>query len=104
VASEVYINTRGFLDYLHQIGDVGPGDLSRGQQNWFAHARQDPGRGTNYTEPQTGNPDSFAAKFQQMRQRQVPLDEIERDIDAHSRQPIRRQLSRRKVRISARGD
>ncbi len=23
---EVYINTRGFLDYLHQIGDVGPGD------------------------------------------------------------------------------
>ncbi|MDH3662679.1 MAG: phosphomannomutase, partial [Alphaproteobacteria bacterium] len=23
---EVYINTRGFLDYLHQIGDVGSGD------------------------------------------------------------------------------
>ncbi len=23
---EVYINTRGFLEYLHQIGDVGPGD------------------------------------------------------------------------------
>jgi phosphomannomutase len=23
---EVYINTRGFLDYLRQIGDVGPGD------------------------------------------------------------------------------
>jgi phosphomannomutase len=23
---EVYINTRGFLDYLHQIGDAGPGD------------------------------------------------------------------------------
>jgi phosphomannomutase len=23
---EVYINTRGFLDYLHQIGNVGPGD------------------------------------------------------------------------------
>jgi phosphomannomutase len=23
---EVYINTRGFLDYLHQIGDVEPGD------------------------------------------------------------------------------
>jgi phosphomannomutase len=23
---EVYINTRGFLDYLHQIGDVRPGD------------------------------------------------------------------------------
>ena len=22
---EVYINTRGFLDYLHQIGDIGHG-------------------------------------------------------------------------------
>lgn len=58
---EVYINTRGFLDYLHQIGDVDPGDLSRGLQNWFADARQDTGRGTNYTEPQLDNPDSFAA-------------------------------------------
>ena len=33
------------------------------------------------------------AIFQQMRQRQVPSDEIERDIDARFRQPIRRQLS-----------
>jgi hypothetical protein len=90
--------------HVHTSIPVDPGDLSRGQQNWFADARQDPGRGTNYTEPQPGNPDSFAAKFQQMRQRQVPPDEIERDIDARFRQPIRRQLSRRKARISMRGE
>jgi hypothetical protein len=90
--------------HVHTSIPVDPGDLSRGHQNWFADARQDPGRGTNYTEPQPGNPDSFAAKFQQMRQRQVPPDEIERDIDARFRPPIRRQLSRRKARISARGD
>ena len=90
---EVYVKTRCFLHNLHQIGDVDPIDLSRGLQHWRADARQDPGRGTNYTEPQLGNPDSFAAKFQQMRQRQVPPDEIERDIDARFRQPIRRQLS-----------
>ncbi len=90
--------------HVHTSIPVDPGDLSRGLQNWFADARQDPGRGRNYTEPQLCNPDSFAAKFQQMRQRQVPPDEIERDIDARFHQPIRRQLSRRKVRISARGD
>jgi hypothetical protein len=83
---------------------VGPGDLSRGLQNWFADVRQDPGRGTNYTEPQPGNLDSFAAKFQQMRQRQVLPGEIERGIDARFRQSFRRELSRRKVRISARDD
>jgi hypothetical protein len=89
--------------HVHTSIPVDPGDLSRGLQNWFADARQDPGRGTNYTEPQPGNPDSFAAKFQQMRQRHVQLDEIELAIDARFRQPIRRQLSRRKVRISAPG-
>ena len=64
---EVYIDTRGFLDYLHQIGAVDAIDLSGGQQNWVADPRQDPGQGTNYSEPQPGNPNSFAAKFQQMR-------------------------------------
>jgi hypothetical protein len=73
------------------------GDLSRGLQNWSADVRQDPGRGTNYTEPQPSNPDSFAAKFQQMRQRQVPSDEIERDIDARFRQSISRELPYRKA-------
>jgi hypothetical protein len=79
--------------HVHTSIPVDPIDLSRGLQNWFADARQDPGRGMSYTEPQPGNPGSFAAKFQQMRQRQVPPDEIERDIDARFRQPIRRQLS-----------
>jgi hypothetical protein len=79
--------------HVHTSIPVDPVDLSRGLQNWLADARQDPGRGTNYTGPQPGNPDSVAAKFQQMCQGQVPPDEIERDINARFRQPIRRQLS-----------
>jgi hypothetical protein len=69
-----------------------PVDLTRGQQNWFADIRKDLSRGTNYTEPQPENPDSFEAKFQQMRQRQVPPDEIEREIDVRFREPIKQRL------------
>ena len=77
---------------VHTSIPVDPVDLSRGLQNWFADTRQDPGQGTNYTQPQSGNPDSFAAKFEQMRQRQVAPDEIEREIDSRFREPIKRQL------------
>ncbi|MDH3664012.1 MAG: hypothetical protein OEU92_29035, partial [Alphaproteobacteria bacterium] len=83
--------------HVHTSIPVDPCDLSQGQQNWFADARRDPGRCTNYTELQCRNPDSFAAKFQQMRQRKVPFDEIERGIDERFRQPIRRLLSQRKM-------
>jgi phosphomannomutase len=90
--------------HVHTSIPTDPNDLSLGLQDWFADARQDPGRGTNYTKPQPGNPDSFSAKLRQMRQRHVPPDEIERDIGALFRQPIRQQLSRRKLGISNQGD
>ena len=90
--------------HVHTSIPVDPGDLSRGLQSWFADARQDPGQRRNYHGPQLGNPDSFAAKFQQMRQRRVPLDEIERDIDARCHLPIRRRLSRWRVPTSAGSD
>ena len=78
--------------HVHTSIPVDPGDLSRGLQSWLADARHNPGRGANYFEPQPGNPDSFAAKLQQMRKRPVPPDEIERDIDVLIRQPILRRL------------
>ncbi|PRQ09204.1 hypothetical protein [Enhygromyxa salina] len=51
-------------------------------ESWFADMREDPGAADNYTTPRYGNPTSFAAKFEQMRQREVEPAELEARIES----------------------
>lgn len=74
--------------FVHTSIPVDPTDLSLGKKSWLFDGRQDPSRGRSYFEPQYSNPDSFAKKFLQMRQRRVLPSEVERGIDGRFRGPI----------------
>jgi hypothetical protein len=77
---------------VHTSIPADPRELERGLEDWRADSRIDPGRGTNYTEPCFGNPSSFQAKFEQMRQRSSAPDALEAQIEAQLRAPLRAEL------------
>ncbi len=49
-------------------------------ESWWADAGTNPGSADNYERPIWDNPDSFANKFEQMRQREVAPEQVERRI------------------------
>jgi hypothetical protein len=53
--------------YVHTSIVADPNAAKREFQSWFADARQNPGAPENYDQPRWGNPTSFAAKLEQMR-------------------------------------
>jgi hypothetical protein len=77
---------------VHTTLPVDPQDLSRGLEHHRWDSRRDPGKGPAYHEAQGDNPCSFAEKFAQMRQRQVPPDRLEAEIARRFVEPIRRAL------------
>ncbi|KIG17551.1 Mannose-6-phosphate isomerase [Enhygromyxa salina] len=68
--------------HVHTSIVADPGAVKLQLESWFADMREDPGAGDNYTTPRYGNPTSFAAKFQQMRQREVETAELEARIQS----------------------
>lgn len=69
-------------EHVHTSIIADPRATSLQLESWFADMREDPGAADNYDTPRWGNPTSFAAKFEQMRQREVEPAELEARIES----------------------
>ncbi|NVB40628.1 hypothetical protein G6O69_22510 [Pseudenhygromyxa sp. WMMC2535] len=67
-------------DHVHTSIPADPRAEPPALESWFCDARVDPGSGARYEEPGWGNPESFADKFAQVRQREVPPAAVEARI------------------------
>ncbi|MBN1596033.1 hypothetical protein JW933_08925, partial [candidate division FCPU426 bacterium] len=75
-------------EFAHTSMPKNPQDMGQGMESWQADMRVDVGKGDNYNKPQWNNPDSFANKFAQMRQRDKMPADIEAAIEEKFRAPL----------------
>jgi phosphomannomutase len=73
---------------VHTSIPVDPSDPEGGLEDWWADVHSDPGQAAMWNEPRFGNPTSFAAKFEQMRERSVLPDAIEAALRRLHRDPL----------------
>lgn len=76
----------GFLrvpaQFVHTSIPADPRDPAGGLESWFADLRVDLGAEAHYAQPRWGNPTSLAAKFEQVRQRELSPAEVDAWIRA----------------------
>jgi hypothetical protein len=90
VAADASVPEDGVLTHI----PADPAEPARGLESWRADAREDIGRAALQERPAFGNPASFAAKFAQMRCRDVRPAVVEEAINQQFRRPIREALGR----------